>query len=167
MDNYFLNGFVDELTKEAAHPLFTSMNRGGTLLGQRVRGLMKRVVKRSRKIGKGGAKKSVEGAKKLKRKSLASATAFKKTSMNMETLPGVKAPKQRPSYGTGAGALVRATVREAGKARGQRTAYGTGGGNLGARKAPAFTSNTRGGKLGNPTENPDRFGTGCGTKTRR
>jgi len=40
--------------------------------------------------------------------------------------------------------------------------YGTGRGNFKGRKAPAFTSSTKGGKIGNPTENPDRFGTGCG-----
>lgn len=44
------------------------------------------------------------------------------------------------------------------------TKYGGGLGNLGGKKAPNFTSNTKGGKIGNPTENPERFGTGCGPK---
>lgn len=51
LDDHFLVGFADELTlqKEAAHPLFSSITRGGTMLGRKVRGMMTRVSKRSRK----------------------------------------------------------------------------------------------------------------------
>lgn len=49
MNNNFLNGFADELTKTAAHPLFTSVTKGGTLLGKKVRGMMTRATQASRK----------------------------------------------------------------------------------------------------------------------
>lgn len=58
--NHFLNGFVDELVKEGAsgHPLFTSIKKGGTALGQKVKHMASAVMKRAKGVraqSKGGA----------------------------------------------------------------------------------------------------------------
>ena len=113
MNSHFLNGFVDELTKEAAHPLFTSVKKGGTLLGRKVKGMMSRAVNKGK----------------------------------------VKKYRNKSKHGTGDGAM-----------------YGGGTGNFGGTQAPAFTADTKKGKIGNPSENPQNFGkkamaTQCGPET--
>lgn len=57
----FLHGFTEELVKEGAigsHPLIQSIKRGGTALGQKVKGMASAAVRRARGIRaktKGGA----------------------------------------------------------------------------------------------------------------
>jgi hypothetical protein len=76
----------------------------------------------------------------------------------------------------GAGQAVKALLKDTKKDTGSYTdgqqigvddpRFGPGQGikNLGSKRAVTFTSSTKGGKPGNPTENPDRFGTGGAPK---
>lgn len=50
MTHAFIHGFFDELTKQASHPLFQTVARGGTMLGQKVRGAVARTAKKSEKV---------------------------------------------------------------------------------------------------------------------
>lgn len=75
--NHFLNGFVDELVKEGAsgHPLFTSIKKGGTALGQKVKHMASAVMKRAKGVraqSKGGAGLKGVTSKFKKRASLVS-----------------------------------------------------------------------------------------------
>lgn len=57
-DDIFLRGFAAELIKSAGHPLIASVDRTGTMLGQKVKGMATRVTKRARGIqasSKGGS----------------------------------------------------------------------------------------------------------------
>jgi len=93
MDN-FLNGFTDELTKEAG-PIFNAVKSKGSALGRKVKGMLNRAT---------------------------------------------KSKKTRAKHGGG---------------EGLDTKYGTG--NFGGTQAPAFTADTKKGKIGNPSENPQNF----------
>ena len=136
MNSHFLNGFADELTKEAAHPLFTSVKKGGTLLGRKVKGAMARAMKRG--------KVKVHRMRK----------------------------KAAPSARLRAGANNLSPTELRAMERSDKAKYGGGAGNFGGTQAPAFTADTKKGKIGNPSENPqnfgkkamDEYGTGCGPK---
>jgi hypothetical protein len=94
--NNFLNGFTDELTKEAS-PVFKAVRQRGSALGRKVKGMINR-------------------AKKSK--------------------------KTRAKHGGG---------------EGLDTKYGGGKGNFGGAQAQPFTATDKGGKIGNPKENPENF----------
>jgi hypothetical protein len=56
----FIQSFEDELTKQAAHPLLQSVVKGGTALGQKVKGMVTRTLDRGNKIRKKTMKKMGE-----------------------------------------------------------------------------------------------------------
>jgi hypothetical protein len=230
LDNHFMIGFADELTleKEAAHPLFSTVTRGGTMLGRKVRGMMRRAIDlgtkkpRLRKkaqdgtvAGMGTKGTTMEtkpnlgappkpatpppgqgqpkpmpmpstggnpqpmGTGRGVRKRAADETtqragdairrvleeASPESQARMSTGDGgqvMDTGSEDPLYGCGTG--KKKMVKKGGMALVNNPQYGGGLGNLGGKKAPTFTSSTKGGKVGNPTENPGRFGTGCGPK---
>ena len=137
MNSNFLNGFVDELTKEAGggHPLFTSVKKGGTLLGRRVRGMMARAME-------AGKRKSFRMKKKA-------------DAETMELKPTMKPPKPLtppPTVGD------KPKPLKPPKPMPMDARYGGGSGNFEGKQAPAFTADTKKGKIGNPSENPQNFG---------
>lgn len=56
MTQAFITGFYNELVKQASHPLFQTVARGGTMLGQKVRGALSRTAKKSEKISNRAAR---------------------------------------------------------------------------------------------------------------
>jgi len=74
MTQAFIHGFFDELTKQASHPLFQTVARGNTMLGQKVRGAMTRTAKKSEKAGNRAARGA--GLKGVVEKTSAAKLAF-------------------------------------------------------------------------------------------
>lgn len=69
MQSYFLTGFTNELVKEGAHPLIKTVQRGGSMLGQKVKSMVGKVIKRGKKLRattKGG--NGLKGVLKMKKK---------------------------------------------------------------------------------------------------
>lgn len=144
MENAFLSGFADELVKEGAHPLLQSVQRGGTMLGQKVKSMAKRVVKRGRGLmarTKGGT--GLKGVAKIKAPKIPKMK--KKSSVKLA---------QDGENGEGdsaedAGAILRAILEEA-QARTQQgyqdeetmgvnePSYGHGGGMKPKKKPMAY-----------------------------
>lgn len=49
MDNVFLNGFADELVKQAGHPLFTAIKNKGVAIGQKAKSIVGKAMKKKGK----------------------------------------------------------------------------------------------------------------------
>lgn len=200
MSQHFMQGFHDELSKQAGHPLFETVTRGGTLLGQQVRGMMRKAVRRARKL-RTKARRGAGLKSKLRLKKKAgdvTQTLPKPPTSNgpmqppaprpmpapggpqgqpMPSKPPKPIPMQKssgaPEASEDAGRVLKEVLDQA-QAPSQKgdqipmgvtdPDYGAGLGNFKGRQAPSFTSSTKGGKPGNPTENPDRFGCGFGSR---
>lgn len=74
MTQAFIHGFYDELTKQASHPLFQTVARGGTMLGQKVRGALSRTAEKSKKVTNRAARGA--GLKGVVEKTSAAKLAF-------------------------------------------------------------------------------------------
>jgi hypothetical protein len=74
MTQAFIHGFFDELTKQASHPLFQTVARGGTMLGQKVRGALTRTAAKSKKVTNRAARGA--GLKSVVEKTSAAKLAF-------------------------------------------------------------------------------------------
>jgi len=92
----FIDAFADELTKQAAHPLFKTVVKGGTALGQKVRGMMTRAAKRSGKIRKKTMKKQSSESDVVK--GVVAAAKGSKDTVDKEMLGA-----DDPRYGGGSG----------------------------------------------------------------
>ena len=137
MDSFIL-GFADELTKEAGHPAFGAVARGGTLLGRKVQGMMTRALKRGR---------SASHKARMKKQSSAALPG----KGGPEVKAAVKESKTPIHDNDGVQKLVSgATDARYGSGPGMR--YGGGVGNFEGKQAPAFTDKI------NPTDMPKAFG---------
>jgi hypothetical protein len=118
MNSNFLNGFADELTKEgaASHPLLTSVTKGGTLLGRKVKGMMNRVMKgknpRMKKTS--GASRTQYGGKGPGWDMTADAKMYDATKMEADA-----AQNAWKSGGNGQGVLKGGTNKHLGKVTGK------------------------------------------------
>jgi hypothetical protein len=130
MNSNFINGFAAELTKEgaASHPLLTSVTKGGTLLGRKVKGMMNRVMK-----GKN--------------------PRMKKTSSPLGAMPAQNRQLSDIEKRVIGGAR-NSPYRQHAKAK---HGSGDGNAAFAGNQAPAFTADKKKGKIGNPTENPENF----------
>lgn len=70
----FIQGFASELVKQASHPLFQTVAKGETMLGQKVRSAISRTTEQSKKIGNKAARGA--GLKKVVEKNAAAKVAF-------------------------------------------------------------------------------------------
>lgn len=77
MSDAFIHGFCNELAKQASHPLFQTVSRGGTMLGQKVQGAIARTMKKSQKINSKAARGA--GLKGVVEKKAAEKRAFFET----------------------------------------------------------------------------------------
>ncbi|MBW2288649.1 MAG: hypothetical protein JRG90_12585 [Deltaproteobacteria bacterium] len=84
------------MTKQAAHPLFKTVVKGGTALGQKVRGMMTRAAKRSGKIRKKTMKKQSSESDVVK--GVVAAAKGSKDTVDKEMLGA-----DDPRYGGGSG----------------------------------------------------------------
>lgn len=141
-DNHFMNGFADELTKEAAHPLFKSITRGGTLLGKKVRGMMTKVKKRSKKL-----------SKKIRFKKKAEAPPLPKPPAPATGAPVTTVPPPVKAKAVGGPALSAGAkaVKPKSPAQPKGVQFGGGTGNFEGKQAPSFTDKI------NPTDTPGAF----------
>lgn len=191
----FLNGFADELTKEAKHPLFEAVTKGGTLLGRRVKGMVSRSTKKG-KVKKfrmrkkateltpaGAALKKKWGTPEAARKGMMAESQAKldsyKSSVNNKMNSQASKLRSLASGGSPQSSKMGDNI--------MAPSFGSGKGldAFKGQRAPAFTADTAKGKIGNPKENPENFkkkakelcgpkygcgkgkhGTGCGLRKR-
>jgi hypothetical protein len=189
MNSHFLNGFADELTKEASHPLISGVKAKGTLLGRQVKGMMARAMKKGKVVRhrmkkKAGMANLTDGAPVGRASSAGRVTGPKasKIAPKKETDFGFGGAKKTPSSNATIGKAIasRSDLMASSKkslghsakkptkmgnklmapsfGTGGGTMYGGGKGNFGGTQAPAFTADTKKGKIGNPSENPQNFG---------
>jgi len=188
--NSFFNGFTDELVKEAGHPLFSTVTKGGTIFGKKVKGLMRRSMKKAKKVKVKMQKRLTKKSQDMTQRGQAPAPKIPRAQGMPPAAQPMPAPTTNPtkpplapkpampmnkSAEEDAGDALRdfleRVVEEAQNSADDYHAqpleddkYGGGTGNFKGRQAPKFTPSTKGGKPGNPTENPERFGAGCGMK---
>jgi hypothetical protein len=157
MSSVFLNGFADELIKEAGSGL------GGTLskrLLKKTIGVETAAAKTSREVAK--AAKLKEAAKlkfdaSIKGRALAAKDAVVSKGRELGKMTKEKwnslSQAQKDAFKIGGGAAAIGGTAYA--------MHGTGDGgglkNLKGRQAATWTDSTKGGKIGNPSENPERF----------
>jgi len=129
--NYFLDGFMAELEKEASHPLFRTVGGSQSLLGRKVRGMVSKVEDLGQRTKFRMKKKAEESSDK----------AGKTIKKILEEAEGDE--RARVVEGEGGQVLEQGA---------EDTKYGGGLGNLGKKRAPSFTDKV------NPTDMPGAFG---------
>lgn len=173
MNSNFLHGFADELIKEASHPLFEAVQKGGTLLGQKVKGMITRATKGKKpqlkkkasftdgySIGSAAKAGRVTGPKAMK------AAPAKETDFGFGGTKK-KTPSSHVTVGkatrlSGSG-LLASSKKSLGstesKTKSQKMgnnlmapSFGGGTGNFEGKQAPPFTDKV------NPTDVPQAFG---------
>jgi hypothetical protein len=157
MSSVFLNGFADELIKEAGSGLGGRLSR--SLLKKTI-GVETAAAKTSREVAKATAAKKLKDASSLKGRALAAKDAVVSQGRRIGKMTKEQwaklTPTQKKMVMAGGGT---AAVGGAAYAGASRHGTGDGGGlkNLKGRQAATWTDSTKGGKVGNPSENPERF----------
>jgi hypothetical protein len=184
MNSNFLNGFADEITKEASHPLFKALKKGGTNLGRKVKGMVNRATKgkkpRLKKQANMARLTDSAPVAKMSKGPVVAGPKASKIAPKKETDFGFGGTKKTPSSNVtvgkatalGSGGLMASSKKSLGhtsdKAKVKKLgdklmapSFGSGGG-FGGNQAPAFTADDKDGKIGNPKENPGNFGKKAG-----